>query len=260
MSTPPPGWTPQQQQGFPPQQPPGWSQQQQQPPPGYPLQQPPPGWNHPRQPPKKSKAPLVVALVVGLIVVLGGGGAAAYFYTTAHRDQGRAATGDTLPDQCAVSEQTLQRARTTNPNALMSKQTENFTSCDWLQTKGRDGEGNRALNARIDEYRVDKGSRDTPQGLAEAGFNAEHTNFVNARQGGDVLIEPLPNFGDQAEIAVELTDSAYTMVHVLVRQGGRTLNLDYSGWDIGVFSPKRPDVEEMKAIAHTAAGELLAKF
>lgn len=260
MSTPPPGWAQQQQQP-----PPGYGY----PPPGYGHQQhpppPPPGYGYPPQrPAKKSKAPLVIALVVGLLA-LGGVGAGAYFYLNAHRDQGTAATGAKLPGQCGgVTGQTLERLRTTNPNGRSSNQiisdSHTFTACSWQQTKGRDGEGHRSLSARVDEFREDGGKSAQEQAEQQYGLFESEVQSGAQFSKGPLTVESLGGVGDRALVAVQLDDSAFTDVTVVVLKGGVAVTVNYTGWDIGVFSPVQPDLGEFKALARGAAEELVGKL
>jgi hypothetical protein len=260
MTTPPPGWG---QQPPPQQPPPGYGYPpQQQPPPGYG----PPGYGYPPQgPPKKnSKAPLVIVLVIGLLA-LGGVSTAVYFYLNAHRDRGTAATGDKLPGKCGgVSGQTLARLRTTNPNGQLSNETDSdvysFTACSWQQTKGVDGEGSRSLSARIEELKGGHGKSAEEQTKDQYDVFESEVKAGEQISRGPLTIESLNGLGDQALIAVQLSDSAFTEATVVVRKGEHALIVEYSGWDIGTFSPTKPDPAEFKAAVRAAAEELLSKL
>ncbi|GLZ30396.1 hypothetical protein Lesp02_25850 [Lentzea sp. NBRC 105346] len=231
--TAPPGWHPHQQQ-----------QQQWGPPP--------PGYGYPPMPPKKSKAPVVI-VVIAVLLLLGGGGTAAFFYFNAHKDGGRAHTGDKLPERCTtVSEATLAAVRTTNPNAKMSNEMNSngrkFTSCSWTQTKGRDGEGLRSLSLRI-----------------EQGDETRQTYEMWERQAksngqGTIQTKELSGAGDQGAVILVLTDSAFTEVDMVVRKGDTVVGLDYIGWDVGIFSPTKPDLAEFEQNARKALDEVVAKI
>jgi len=207
---------------------------------------------------------MVIVLVVGLLA-LGGVSAGVYFYLNAHRDRGTAATGDKLPGKCGgVSGQTLARLRTTNPNSRLSNESNSdaydFTACSWQQTKGVDGEGTRSLSARIQELKGGHGKSAEEQTTDQFGVFESEVKAGEQISRGPLTIESLNGLGDQALIAVQLSDSAFTKATVVVRKGKHALVVDYSGWDIGVFSPKQPDVAEFKAAVRSAAEELLGKL
>jgi hypothetical protein len=251
---PPHGWQqqPPPPQGWQQQQPPvGW--QQQPPPPGW--QQPPPGYGYPPQPPrKKSKAPvIIVSILVGLLV-LGGGGIALAFYLYANRDGGSAKRDNALPALCGnISEAALAKARTTNPNGLGSSErdlpTGKRTSCSWDQTKGVDGSGLRNTNV------------DVTSELKDA--KSEYQQLVQQATAGNrstPQVKPLDGLGDEATAVLLDSTSAYLDLTILVRKGDKVITVNYLGWDVGVFSPKKPDVAEFEAAAMGVAQEMVAKL
>lgn len=223
---------------------PGW--QQQQPPPGWQQQ---PGWGYPPPPRKKSKAPIIITLVIFGVLLLGGGGTAAFFYFEAHEAKGSAPTGDKLPEPCGkVSEATLAKARTTNPNGKMAHHLElngrATTTCDWRQTKGKDGEGLRSLTVHIEQ------SEDPGEAFGRLVEQAKLNNQ------GEIQVKEL-DLGDQSTAVLMTTKSAFTTVDVVVRKDDTVYEVDYAGWDVGLFSPKQPDLAQLEATAKSVAEELL---
>lgn len=245
MNQPPPhGW---QQQQPPPQ---GWPQQQ--PPSGW-QQQPPPGYGYPpQQPAKKSKAPLIIALVLGLLALGGGVITALITYLNVNADGGEPKRADQLPSLCGnISEATLAKARTTNPNALGSSEMKlgddgKRTICSWHQTKGVDGSGYRSS----DVY-VTSGSEQDD--LDEIVAQLMKTRGVPQQKSLDGL-------GDQAAAVLVEGNSALTDIWIVVRKGDITVQVDYAGWDAGLFSNKKPDVAEFEAAAKGLAEEMVGKL
>ncbi|MET9629043.1 hypothetical protein ABZX92_16430 [Lentzea sp. NPDC006480] len=223
----------------------GWQQ------PGF--QQPPQqGWQpYPRQPPKKSKAPLIIAVVVGLVVI-GGLVAGLVTYLNVNSDGGEPKRADQLPALCGnISEAALAKARTTNPNGLGSHEMDmpsdkgKRTICSWHQTKGVDGSGYRGVDVYV-------------QTASEASMDemvAQHMKAAGVPQQ-----KPLDGLGDQATAVLVEGNSALTDIWILVRKGDTTVQVDYTGWDAGIFSNKKPDVVEFEAAAKGLAEEMVAKI
>ncbi|MGW6931216.1 hypothetical protein ACWGE0_14225 [Lentzea sp. NPDC054927] len=242
MNQPPPhGWHQQ------PPPPPGWPQQQQ--PQGW-QQPPPPGWGPPRQPPKKSKAPLVVGIIVGLLA-LGGGITALTFYLNVNADGGSSKRSDKLPGACGnISEAALAKARTTNPNGLGSRETKlakgTRTICSWNQTKGVDGTGLRSTDVYVSSEQEN------------TDFDRLVAQHMDTR--GVPQRKPLDGLGDQATAVLVEGESAFTDIWIIVRKGDTVVEVEYSGWDAGVFTNKKPDVAEFEAAAVGLATEMVAKL
>ncbi|KOV80395.1 hypothetical protein [Nocardia sp. NRRL S-836] len=243
MNQPPPhGWHRQPPQGRPPHHRQGWQ--------GHPQQ---PGWGPP-QPPKKSKAPVIIILSLVALLVLGGGITVAVLYFDAHEDGGSSKRADQLPSVCAnVSEAALKKARTTNPNRLGSSETDlgrgKRTICSWNQTAGVDGEGLR----NTDVY-VTQGAKDEDQAYQEAVRMAMANNQGTPRQ------KPIEGLGDEATAVLMDGASAFTDITIIVRKGAHVVEVDHTGWDVGLFSPKRADVAEFEGAAKGVAEEMIAKL
>ncbi|MFJ5991911.1 hypothetical protein [Lentzea sp. NPDC092896] len=240
MTQPPPhGWHQQ------PPPPPGW----QQPPPQQGWQQPPPGWGPP-QPPKRSKAPLIIGILAG-VLVLAGGITGLVLHLNVNKDAGTSKRADKMPALCGnVSEATLAKARTTNPNGLGSRETTvsngTRTICSWNQTKGVDGKGHRSTDVYVsdDDMKTD--------------FDRLVAQHMDTR--GVPQRKPLEGLGDQATAVLVEGDSAYTDIWIVVRKGDTVIEVDYSGWDAGLFSNTKPDVAEFEAAAKGIAQEMVAKI
>jgi hypothetical protein len=235
---PPHGW----HQQPPPPPPQGWPQQQQQ---GW--QQ--PGWGPP-QPPKKSKAPLVVGIIAG-VLVLAGLITGLVLHLNVNKDGGSSKRADKLPALCGnVSEAALAKARTTNPNGLGSHETNvsngTRTICSWNQTKGVDGKGHRSTDVYVssDDMKTD--------------FDRLVAQHMDTR--GVPQQKPLDGLGDQATAVLVEDDSAYTDIWIIVRKGDTVIEVDYSGWDAGLFANTKPDVAEFEAAAKGIAEEMVAKI
>ncbi|HEX8867542.1 MAG TPA: hypothetical protein VF821_17930 [Lentzea sp.] len=239
MNQPPPhGWH--QQQPPPPQ---GWPQQ------GYPPQ---PGWGPP-QPPKKSKAPMIVGIIVAVVLLLGGGISALVLYLDVHEDSGSPKRADRLPSLCDnISEAALVKARTTNPNGVSSSEsklsTGTRTICAWNQTKGVDGTGHRSTDVYV------------TSGLEQAEVDFDRSVSQHMSTRGVPQQRKLDGLGDQATAVLVMGDSAYTDIWIIVRKSDTIVEIDYSGWDAGLFTNKAPEVAEFETAAKTLAEEMVTKL
>ncbi|MDX8142691.1 hypothetical protein SK854_11230 [Lentzea sp. BCCO 10_0061] len=228
----------------------GWHQQP--PPPQQGWQQPPPGWGPP-QPPKKSKAPLVVGTLAG-VLVLAGVVTGLVLHLNVNKDSGTSKRADKLPSLCGnVSETALAKARTTNPNGLMSRETKLSkgvrTTCSWNQTKGVDGTGHRTTDVSVTNEREE----------AESAFSRSISmNMANTQ--GTPLQKPIEGLGDEAVVILVETKSAFTEMSVIVRKGEMIVEVDLSGWDAGLFANTKPDPAELEAAARGVAEEMVAKI
>ncbi|WP_086663856.1 hypothetical protein [Lentzea kentuckyensis] len=226
-----------------PPQPQGW----QQPPPGW--QQPPPGYGPPPAP-KKSKAPLIIAILAG-VLVLGGLATGLVVYLDVHKDGGEPKRADQLPALCGnISETALAKARTTNPNKLGSSELEmgddgKRTICSWHQTKGVDGSGYRSS----DVYVTTKANESVDEIVAD-----------HMKTRGVPQQKPLDGLGDQAAAVLVVDKSALTDIWIIVRKGDTVVQVDYGGWDAGLFTNTKPDVAEFEAAAKGLAAEMVAKL
>ncbi len=208
---------------------PGWNGPQQQPY-GH-GHQPPPGWGYPPQPPKKkSKALLIILIAVPAVLLLGGGITAFLIYQDAHKDAGTPPTGAQLSPACdAVSRQTLERLRTTNPDPDLSQDRDGFTSCVWTPTLGKDGEGYRQLT-----FQVLQPSADTKDRQPECEGRP---------------YQP-PKLGDRACMSVRNVGGAIRESQLQFAAAGKFVLVQYEGWDIGLFDTvPTPDEELTKAIS-----------
>ena len=184
--------------------------------------------------------------------MLGGLTTGLVVYLDVHKDGGEPKRADQLPALCGnISETALAKARTTNPNKLGSSELEmgddgKRTICSWHQTKGVDGTGYRG----VDVY-VHTGSN----GMSMDELVAQHMSTRGVPQQ-----KPLDGLGDQAVAVLVEGDSALTDIWILVRKGDSTVQVDYTGWDAGLFTNKKPDVAEFEAAAKTLAAEMVAKL
>jgi hypothetical protein len=246
---PPPGW----QQPPPPPQ--GW--QQQQPPGGWQQQPPPPGWQqpgYPHQPPKKSKVPVIVVSAIVGMLVLGVLTTGLLIHLDVNEDSGIRKRADKLPAACGnISESALAKARTTNPNGRSSSESKTSSStrtiCSWTQTKGVDGSGDRDTHVTVTE-----GSK-APEEIYQNAVRATMSN-----NQGTPHQKPLEGLGDEATVVLMEGTSAFTDISIIVRKGDNVVKVDYTGWDAGIFSNKRPDLAEFEAAAKGMAEEMVAKL
>ncbi|TWP44895.1 hypothetical protein FKR81_40555 [Lentzea tibetensis] len=201
-------------------------------------------------PPKKNKAPLVIGIIAG-VLVLGGAATAAVIYTSAHKDRGQPYTNAKMPGVCGnVSEAALAKARATNPSGSSNENKigdETTTNCGWGQTKGKDGEGLRTLNVYVYESKDGQRTFD------------EQVTMAKANNQGQIQVKDL-DIGDQSTAVLMTTTSAFTGIEVVVRKGDKVVNVDYIGWDVGLFSPTRPDVPEFEEAAKAIAAEMIAEL
>lgn len=211
-----------------------------------------PGWHPypPQPPPRKSKAPLVVGIIAG-VVLLGLAATFAFLYLGANADGGRPKRGGTMPGVCAnVPQAALAKARTTNGNPAMSKERKiakrTQTSCAWDQTEGVDGSGLRNLDAYVV---VGEAAEEYEQRTSQSKQNNQGT--INERQ--------LDGLGDEATAVLVDGTSAFLQLDVIVRKGDTVVEVEYTGWDSGMFGNKRPDVAEFEAAARGVAEALLAE-
>ena len=199
-----------------------------------------PGWQYapyPQpQPPKRKRTGLIVSLVLVSLLVLGAIAGGVVFYLNAHADGGIPPTGAQLDPACdAVSEQTRQRLRTTNPDPTASSARESrgvsLVYCGWTQTRGQDGEGSRDLQVQILRY---------------AGAAAQEQR----RPQCDGSQLPPPQLGQEACIGSTQSGNI-TTVTLQVRQGSYFVLVGYSGWDVGLLGNELAPVQDF---ANAAAG------
>lgn len=205
---------------------------------------------YPPQPPRKSKAPLIVGIIAG-VVLLGIAATVGFLYLDANADGGSPQRGGTMPGVCAdVPQAALAKARTTNGNPAMSKERKvakrTQTSCAWDQTKGQDGSGLRNLDAYVV---VGEAAEEYEQRTSQSKQNNQGT--INERQ--------LDGLGDEATAVLVDGKSAFLQLDVIVRKGDTVVEVEYTGWDSGMFGNKRPDVAEFEAAARGVAEALLAE-
>lgn len=222
------------------------------------MNQPHQGWQqgpYPPQPPKKSnRTALIIMLVIGLVVVLGLGISLFLAYRGANKDGGAPKRNDTLPALCAnISEATLAKARTTNPNkALSSEYTpdeDKTTSCAWNQTKGVDGPASRSTFISVTSDAKD----------AQKTYDKEVEQAKSDTQGTNEQRQ-LDGIGDQSTAVLMTTHSSFASIAVIARKDDKVVKVEYSGWDAGFLNSKRPDTAAMEAMARTLAEEMISKL
>ncbi|SFQ23937.1 hypothetical protein SAMN05421810_105308 [Amycolatopsis arida] len=175
---------------------------------------------------------MVVAVSVVALLVLGGLATLVIVYLNVHRDGGVPPTGAQLDPRCdAVSEQTRQRLRTTNPDPDLSGGEERMARCAWQQTKGVDGEGRRHL-----EVQIISGADRRP------------------RCAGEQL--PPPQLGQEACLGARLSGNI-TDVTLQVRQGGQFVLVSYSGWDVGFLGNEPAPVRDFANAVAAVGAEVL---
>ena len=207
---------------------------------------------------------MIVAWVLA-VLLLGGLGVTGALYLSAHRDGGTAPTGATLPARCdLVSQQTRQRLRTTNPNDALSTEnhtsSELSTSCAWKQTKGVDGDGERGLLVVIDSFTAAPDHDQSPEDQAAQDFASYRKSAQASTPGDQVQFAPVAGLGDEAYQSVTLTNSSFTKVSVAVRKGAQVVEVNYDGWDVGMFSTTQPPVDELTAAARSVLTEVLGRL
>ncbi|MBP2476271.1 hypothetical protein JOF53_005143 [Crossiella equi] len=216
---------------------------------------PPPGWATPKPKRHPSTIPLAIALVVLVLAILGGGGYAAYLYTDVHKDYGldpKSVSSNELCDR--LSPETRQRARTTNlvsagnrpPDADGSR----WTICEWRQTKGKDGDGQRFLYVEI--FLGD--------GATLSEYTSPESRLRGARQGSkDFQVEPLQGVGDEAYYGASQPEKSGRAVRteLAARTSTRFVKVDYQGFDVGVFTKRPPNPDDMRTAAIAIAQDIL---
>ncbi|MFD4676850.1 hypothetical protein ACFWNN_44535 [Lentzea sp. NPDC058450] len=192
----------------------------------------------------------ILAGVLALAVAITGG----VIYLNVNKDSGDEKRADKLPALCGnVSEAALAKARTTNPNGLMSRETKLSkgirTTCSWNQTKGVDGSGHRATDVSVVNEREE----------AESAFSRSISMHMGNTQGR-ALQKPIKGLGDEAVVILIETTSAFTEMTVLVRKGELIVEVDLVGWDAGLFTNTKPDLDELEAAAKGIAEDMVGKL
>ncbi|WHT18798.1 hypothetical protein N8J89_37790 [Crossiella sp. CA-258035] len=217
----------------------------------------PPGWGTPKRKRHPSTIPLAILLVVLVLAIIGGGIYAYVEYQYAHRDHGespRTISSNPLCDK--ISGPAKERARTTNPDKAELKKYDNGSQiawCGWRQTKGKDGEGQRFLQAELADSTTSTDDR-------RAEDLVERLELAKRYAGGDYQVEKLDGVGDEAYFAVKkpaTTSIATVEVQVGARNANGFVKVTYSGFDVGTFSKRQPNLDELKTVATAVAQDAL---
>lgn len=197
----------------------------------------------PQRPPKKRNTGLIVGLSIGIVfflALIGGGVAFTLAYLDAHADGGEPYTGDTLPPLCSAADSALSTARTTNPRADLSQsqppESPLPTACTWVQTEGRDGEGDRRLEVKIHVLE--------PEYIA--------TTLPECKDGPPA--STAPTYGEKACASFDSMSGIY---NVSAKSGKYLISVRYSGVDVGMLSPVPPPERLMAVTADIVATAVL---
>jgi hypothetical protein len=192
-------------------------------------------------------AGLAAVVVLGAVVVV------VVMYVRGHRDKGVPLSTVAVPDGCRVSEQGLQRARTTNPwhfNAVSQPNGAVRNECSWAQTEGRDGIDTRYLGFTVTKF------------TTEQEAVTEYRNVVAAHDDVDKDVpraRAVPGAGDEAAQLPRSLRGGLTDVDLVARKATVVVTVDYLGADQGFLTaspmPEGDGVEVAKSIAQ----ELLAR-
>lgn len=217
----------------------------------------PPGWGAPKPKRHPSTIPLAILLVLLVLAIIGGGVWAFVQYQYVHKDYGespRTISSNPLCDK--VSGQTKERTRTTNPDTAELKQYDNGSQiawCGWRMTRGKDGEGQRFLQAELADSTASTDSR-------RAEDLVERLDLAKRYADNDFEVSKLDGLGDDAYLAVKVpaTSSIPTIeVQVGARNANGFAKVTYSGFDVGTFSKRQPNLDDLKTAAVAVAQDLL---
>ena len=205
-------------------------------------------WTRPRSRYTRTLRIAAVA-VVSLIVIV-----AAFVYIQAHQDKGVAPTGTRTPQACRLDEQTLQRARTSNPMRFEESDSgdEKYAVCGWAQTKGKDGIDPRSLSVTVQRYTGPTAERDARASFVSAKSRPHAVE--DSYQTSDA-----PGIPDEAayQTAVGTTDSS--VVTLIARRANTVVEVTYSGADQGFFWTTPMPAAEGRELTATVMNELLSR-
>ncbi|GAA2797130.1 hypothetical protein GCM10010452_26780 [Crossiella cryophila] len=218
---------------------------------------PPPGWGMPKPRRHRSTIPLVILLVVLVLMIIGGGIFAYVQYQYAHKDYGTSPNTLSSNPLCdKVSGPAKERARTTNPDKAELREYDNGSQiawCGWRQTKGKDGEGQRFLQVELADSTTSTDTR-------RAEDLVERLELAKRYAGGDMQVDKLDGLGDEAYFGVKkpATTSITTIeVQVGARNANGFVKVTYSGFDVGTFSKRQPNLDDLKTAAVAIAQDAL---
>ncbi|WP_199441837.1 hypothetical protein [Umezawaea beigongshangensis] len=197
-----------------------------------------PGWN-PQQPPRKNRAGVVVLVVVLALLGVGGLATVGGFFWASTRDRGTPQVGATMPEQCALGDDVLAAAKTTNRRSSQ-EMSENWHVCVYGQTLGQDGSDARDLVAEtavLDDEEMARG------------------NFRTAQAG---QVRPIDGLGDEAVWVLSQSGTSST-TKAIVREGATIHQVTYSGFDRGVFSNSPVPQDEAESITRRGVESLLGR-
>lgn len=191
----------------------------------------------------------IVVVLLGLLGIV----AAVIGYLQGHQDKGSPPTGKTPPAECRLSEQTLNRARTTNPGYFTESSSgdETYSRCDWTQTRGRDGVGTRSLGFQIHRYTGPSADHDVETGFTTAKAKPHAVQPAQTEEATGI--------GDEAAYQVAVGDGGDTSVTLVARKGAMVIEVTYRGTDQGLFWAKPMTAAEGREVTRLVAQELLAR-
>lgn len=200
----------------------------------------------------RSRALVVSAIVVALLGVVGVV-AGVISYVHGHQDKGTPPSGVIPPDTCQLSEQTLQRARTSNPRYFTESDSggEKYSLCNWAQTKGKDSIDTRGLGYLIHRYTGPDAEKDVRTGFANAKMQP---HSVQPAQ-----IKDAPGISDEAAYQTAIGGGGKTSVTLVARKATTMIEVTYQGADQGFFWTTPMSATEGEKITKIVALELLSR-
>jgi hypothetical protein len=181
---------------------------------------------------------VVLVVVLGLLGV-GGLATVGGFFWASTRDRGAPQVGASMPEQCALGDDVLTAARTTNRETGQELD-ENWHVCTYGQTLGQDGSDSRGLvaqTAKLDDEEMASG------------------NFRSMQSG---QVRPIDGLGDEAVWVLTQSGNLSTTTAV-VRVGATIHQATYTGFDRGVFTNSPIPQDEAESITRRAVESLLGR-
>ncbi len=206
---------------------------------------------------------LVLSIIAGVLVLIGAGGYVGYEAYWASSPKGSEYSPADLPPACdLLSESTLDRVDTSNPNdAVSGESTVELTGqrwCSWNQAKGRDGSDRRSSDIR----RFDGGHgtySDDPVVEAREHFAEEQNDPLVGTEPTNT--SPIEGVGNEAIIASEVGGaSSFRQTALIVRKGPTVLSIEYSGWNYVIFGSEPIPTAEREQVVRELAEEALANL
>ncbi|MGW0522431.1 hypothetical protein [Crossiella sp. NPDC003009] len=195
----------------------------------------------------------MILLVVLVLAIIGGGIYAFTQYQYAHRDYGMAPRSIAPNPLCdKISGKTRELVRTTNPDRLELRKYDDGSQIAWCNlrmTKGKDGEGERFLQVELFDASASTSDRKSEDLL-------ERLELAK-RYGGNH--DRLAGVGEEAYLAVKMPSGSGTTVELQLSARGPNgfVKVTYGGFDVGTFSKRQPNLDDLKASATAVAQDAL---